>query len=102
MRAALAARSAGATVTHSELEERFLALLARGHFPRPEVNVHIEGFEVDFSWRSERLVVELDGRASHDTFAAFERDRILQAAGWRVVRITWRQMDRTPRQWRPI
>jgi very-short-patch-repair endonuclease len=42
------------------------------------------------------LVVELDGRASHGTRRAFEkdreRDRLLMAEGWRVVRVTWRQL----------
>jgi very-short-patch-repair endonuclease len=45
-------------------------------------------------------VVELDGRTVHDTAAAFERDRArdrrLHAAGWRVVRITWRQLREEP------
>jgi very-short-patch-repair endonuclease len=57
-------------------------------------------FEVDCLWREARLVVELDGRATHDTRAAFERDRLrdrmLQVAGWRVIRITWRQLQDSP------
>lgn len=44
--------------------------------------------------------MELDGRAFHDTASAFERDRArdrtLQAAGWRVVRITWRSLRHEP------
>jgi hypothetical protein len=44
----------------------------------------------------DRLLVELDGFASHATRRGFERDRArdraLQTAGWRVVRITWRQL----------
>ena len=64
--------------------------------PEPEVNVLVEGFEVDVVWRDARVAVELDGRDTHGTAMAFERDRerdrILQAAGWRVVRITFRQM----------
>ena len=43
------------------------------------------------------LIAELDGRAVHGTARAFERDRArdraLSAAGWRVVRITWRQLS---------
>jgi Protein of unknown function (DUF559)/Transcriptional regulator, AbiEi antitoxin len=53
--------------------------------------------ECDCVWLSHRLIVELDGRATHDTAAAFERDRardrLLQAAGWRVPRITWKQLQ---------
>ena len=47
-------------------------------------------------WPEQRLVVECDGFAAHGTRRAFEhdraRDRALQVAGWRVVRITWRQL----------
>jgi very-short-patch-repair endonuclease len=89
-----------AALTRSELEERFLTFLDAHDLPRPEVNTLIEGFEVDFLWRRQRLVVELDGHETHGTRAAFERDRerdrILQAHGWRVVRITWRQLHENP------
>jgi very-short-patch-repair endonuclease len=56
--------------------------------------------EADCVWRTQRLVVELDGYASHGTSSAFERDRardrMLQAAGWRVLRITWRHLHDEP------
>jgi hypothetical protein len=100
VRAALEERRAGATVTKSELEEMFLALVDSAGIPRPEINAIVEGFEVDAVWRDVRLVVELDGRDTHGTAVAFERDRhrdrVLQVAGWRVVRITYRQMRDTP------
>jgi very-short-patch-repair endonuclease len=55
---------------------------------------------VDALWRSQRLVAELDGRAFHALEDAFERDRErdaeLTAAGYRVVRITWRRLARRP------
>jgi very-short-patch-repair endonuclease len=49
----------------------------------------------------ERLIVELDGRASHGASQAFERDdrerdRLLLLDGWRVVRVTWLQLRDTP------
>jgi very-short-patch-repair endonuclease len=51
-------------------------------------------------WRDHHLIAELDGHASHATTAGFERDRArdraLQAAGWRVIRITWRQLHDQP------
>lgn len=90
----------GPVVTRSELEDRFVPLVAKAGLPAPATNVFIEGFEVDCAWREQRLVAEFDGRAVHATLRAFERDRArdrtLQAAGWRVVRITWRQLRDEP------
>jgi hypothetical protein len=88
-------------ITRSELEERFLALVADAGLPRPEVNAVIAGHEVDFHWRRQRLVVETDGAATHLTPTAFEEDRrrdaALAVAGLRVVRLTWRQITQDPR-----
>ena len=71
----------------------------RGRHRHPQ---WIEGFEVDCVWREQRLAVELDGRSYHDTLQAYERDRerdrLLQAAGWRPVRVTWRQLDEVTRR----
>jgi very-short-patch-repair endonuclease len=58
--------------------------------------------EVDCVWEAQRLMVELDGRRAHLNAHAFESDRYrdleLQAAGWTVVRITWRQLRDSPDQ----
>ena len=58
---------------------------------RPEVNVVVEGLEVDFLWRAQRLIVETDGREDHGTPIAFHRDRErderLTVLGYRVVRV---------------
>jgi hypothetical protein len=95
----------GDTITRSRLEDRFLALLAATNVPRPRVNTMIEvpahaAFEADMAWPHHRVIVELDGFATHSTRRAFERDRArdraLQVAGWRVIRITWRQLDAAP------
>lgn len=88
--------------SRSRLEDRFLRFLARYELPRPETNVvlRVEGatYEADCLWRDHAILVELDGHEAHGTRSAFEsdreRDRRLQAAGWRVVRITWRQLNR--------
>ncbi len=46
------------------------------------------------------MVVETDGAAVHRTRRAFEADRRrdarLTAAGWRVLRFTWRQVVDDP------
>ena len=62
--------------------------------------MRVAGYEVDFLWRDHKLVVEVDGFAYHATRTAFERDRArdatLQAAGYRVIRLTWRQIAAEP------
>jgi very-short-patch-repair endonuclease len=97
VRAVLQARRAGPTRTKSDLEVLFLTFADRFGFPRPETNTLVEGLEVDCVWRAQRLVIEVDGWATHRTRAAFERDReksrVLQAAGWRCVAVTSRQME---------
>jgi very-short-patch-repair endonuclease len=85
----------GTTRTRSALEERFLELCRRSKLPDPEVNVHVEGYVVDFFWQAQRLIVETDGHAAHRTRRAFERDPVRDAdlieAGYRPIRITaWR------------
>lgn len=86
--------------TRSEAEAMLLALIRKARLPTPEVNVQIGGYEVDFLWRTRRLVVEVDGFAYHSTRAAFERDRRkdadLQALGLRTTRLTYRQIAREP------
>ncbi len=51
-------------------------------------------------WAAQRLVVEVDGFRFHGHRAAFERDRrrdaTLVAAGYRVIRVTWRQITEEP------
>jgi very-short-patch-repair endonuclease len=99
-RAVLEEARRGLGVVKSVLEERFQAFLLKAGLPLPQTNVMIEGFEVDCVWPQHRLIVELDSRGIHDTGPAFEsdraRDRKLEAAGWRVIRITWRQLHDTP------
>jgi hypothetical protein len=90
----------GSTLTRSELEERFLAL-CRGHaLPTPLVNVEVLGLTVDFFWPDARVVVEVDGRASHHTRRGFQDDRdrdgLLTARGYRVLRFTWWDVTRRP------
>jgi very-short-patch-repair endonuclease len=88
--------------TRSELEARFLTFIDTHALPKPETNVLIEGTEVDAAWRAHGLIVELDGYTHHGTRAAFEadrrRDRRLIAAGWTVLRVTWRDLKDRPHE----
>jgi very-short-patch-repair endonuclease len=100
LRDLLAVGAQAGGVTRNEFEELFVPLLDSCGLPRPRFNADIavggRFVNVDCLWRRERLVVELDGRATHGTKKAFEddreRDRLLVADGWRVMRITWRQL----------
>jgi very-short-patch-repair endonuclease len=100
LRGLLARHRVGSTLTRSELEERFLALCKQRHLPQPEVNVPLLDYVVDFLWRDAKLVVEVDGHASHRTPRAFQADRDrdgrLAVAGYRVVRFTWFDVTRRP------
>ena len=58
---ALARPDRATTVTRSEAEERFLAMIRRAHLPDPEVNARLGRFVADFLWRDERVLVEIDG-----------------------------------------
>ena len=89
-----------ATRTKSDLERRFLTLITQAGLPRPTLNTLVEGYEVDALWPEQKLIVELDGFATHRTRAAFERDRkrdaALLAAGHRTLRVTARRLDVEP------
>ncbi len=94
----------GEGLTANELEERFLGICRRAHLPEPAVNAWLvlgdDPIRADFLWRENRLIVETDGRATHATRQAFERDRLrdqrAMVAGYRVVRFSWRQVTRDP------
>ena len=84
----------------NDFEIEFLLLVERAGLPMPEPNAVVEGFEVDALWRVERLVVELDGHATHANPVANEEDRhrelVLRRAGYRICRYTWQQITRRP------
>jgi very-short-patch-repair endonuclease len=90
----------GPAFIRSEAEMRFLDLARTARLPLPKVNVLIAGLEVDFFWPPYRLVVEVDGFAFHSSRFSFERDRrrdaTLIAHGFRVMRVTWRQIVEEP------
>jgi very-short-patch-repair endonuclease len=81
--------------------ERILrTLLKQARVPMPDFNVIVCGHRVDCRWAKQRLILELDGYGFHGNRASFEsdrrRDQDLVAAGWRVIRITWRQLVEEP------
>jgi len=87
-------------LTRSELERRGLRMIRRHRLPTPEVNARLLGYEVDFVWRAQGVVLELDGGAWHATTTQRERDTRkaanLMSRGWTVLRLTWRQVVHEP------
>ena len=94
------ARDIGRNITKRELELRFLAFLDAHRLPRPRINATVESIPS----RGGRLPLARPPpgrrarrlRRTHGTRTAFEedraRDRALLVAGYRVTRITWRQL----------
>jgi len=100
LRRALAELSEEPGWTQSELERRFVELTRAHHLPLPLANQYVEGELVDAYWPDHGLIVEVDGWQTHKTRAAFERDRArdakLVAAGYRVLRFTYRRIEDDP------
>jgi hypothetical protein len=101
LRAGLHRHEPRIAMTRSELERRFLKECEAAEIELPEVNAVVEGWTVDMLWRSERVIVELDGRDNHSSPGQIERDRRkelqLRAAGYVVVRYTWAQVALEPK-----
>jgi hypothetical protein len=102
LKAVLTQHTAGTTVTWSDLEELCLEVTRAAGVDQPEVNAYVDPgdgeppIRPDFVWRAQRVAVEADGFGSHKSRQAFEndrrRDQRLIRAGWRVVRVTDRQL----------
>lgn len=86
--------------TRSLLERRFAEICADAGLPRPAMNLWVAGYEVDAIWLDRRLVVELDSFEFHRTRAAFEADRLRDAAmqreGLRSLRVSARRLEEDP------
>lgn len=86
--------------TRSEFEDAFVALARRHRLPTPQVNVHLNGYEIDALFPRGRLIVELDGWEFHSDRSAFEddreRDATMLARGYETVRITWERLQDDP------
>jgi predicted transcriptional regulator of viral defense system len=89
-------------LTRSPLEDTFFGLCEGSAVPIPEVNARIEGWTVDFLWRREGLVVEVDGYGNHHTRAQVDRDRrkelCLRGAGLMVARYSEDQIEDEPQR----
>lgn len=84
-----------AKITRSEAERVALRLM-RSHGLDPESDVRISRYRVDFLFRAERLIVEVDGYRFHSTPTRFAADRRRTAAlmglGYAVFPMSWRDL----------
>lgn len=91
--------------TLSEPEAWMLDLFREYGLPEPRVNEPVKGvagIKVDFCWLEAKLIVEFDGHAFHSSRQALQRDkgrdRMLQLAGYRVLRYTYEDLTSAPAQ----
>jgi very-short-patch-repair endonuclease len=87
------------------LEARMARLLRERGLPAPHFQFHVRRHgrliaRVDFAYPDIRLAIEVDGFEVHGTPSAFqhdvERQNRLMAAGWTVLRFTWRDVVSRP------
>ena len=103
LREAVAEWSIDAKPTDSMLEQTMHRLITRHRLPSVEFHPMICGYEVDFRVIGTPVILECDGWAYHGLQRSnFERDRQrdaeLVAAGWIVVRFTYRAITTRPKQ----
>jgi len=71
-------------------------LVLEAQFPAASFNLDLLGRERDVVFPVQRVVVEVDGYATHSGRRAFEadrrRDQELAAAGYLGLRVTWHQL----------
>lgn len=84
------------TLTDSGLERKFLGLVRAAGLPRPETQVWLNGYRVDFFWPSIGLIVEADGWIYHrtpgDQVTDYRRDQAHATAGLTTLRFAERQI----------
>lgn len=82
------------------LEARFARLVREHRLPTPVFQHRVARYRVDFAYPGSMIAIEVDGFEVHASPAALqadlERQNHLVAAGWTVLRFTWRDVVRRP------
>ena len=96
----LTAAIGGYQPTRSQFEDRLPTFCVDNDLPVPELNVIVNGYEVDAYYADPGLIIELDSWAYHQDRGNFESDRDRDAHqlahGIPTIRITWERMTETP------
>jgi hypothetical protein len=104
MRRLVAERGEGYVPTESELEDLVVDVFTAHGLPLPARqralgDDHVVG-RVDFTYPGRELVIEAEGRPHHTALLDRDSDRWrdteLVAGGWRVIRVTWRDLTHEP------
>ena len=100
LRRVLDDRALGRARPDGLLEARIARVLREYDLPAPVFQHRVGRYRVDFAYPELRLAIEVDGFEVHGTPAALqadlERQNRLVAAGWTVLRFTWRDVVRRP------
>lgn len=96
LKAALRSHQPQLARTKSDLEILLVERCEQDGIELPEINVRVDGWEVDALWRSERIAVELDGHGNHKSPAQVRKDRRkdlhLRSVGLTPLRYTDEQL----------
>lgn len=87
LRQALKIHQPGLAHTKSRMERKLIRICEKEKIELPEINVKVDGWEVDALWRKAGLAVELDGYGNHHTPGQLRRDRRKEMA-LRAVKLT--------------
>ena len=102
IRRLLGAQVPGDRALESRLEVKLARLLRASGLPVPERQHAVGRYRLDFAWPSARVGCECDGFEHHGSHLAWKRDRrrlaAIEAAGWRLVHVTWTDVTREPGQ----
>jgi very-short-patch-repair endonuclease len=104
MRKLLAVQDDGEPIPQSVLETRFMRLLRQSGLPTPRRQYPIRAagnvFVVDFAWPEAHVAIETDGYRWHSGRARWAQDlarrNALTALGWRVIHVTWADVEARP------
>lgn len=105
MRALLRERDPRFAPPEGDLEADFLDLILSGGLPKPESQVEVRGpdgrpYYIDFAYPRRKVAIELDGYIWHAAKKRFQKDHnkqnVLVAQGWRVLRFTWYDVHERP------